>query len=179
MATAPPFTLTFWEIEAELAHHPERLHRERLVEFERSTSPFFHPVLSISCGPPSTGAIITHLGSTPLVACATMRTIGGSPSSSARVALVYDTRRRLVHAGSVTRGHGAILLESGLERAQHFDAWCLRGAIRLCRRSPAAPPFFFAGSSTGTICDLKRHSFDRGQRLTMRIHARTHLVLRG
>src|SRR5205823_5473132 len=78
-------------IQSEFAHNTEGLNREglvQLVEVDIFILPAgFLPNLA-NC---ADGAIMTHLGSTPLVACATMRTMGLAPSSFARCALVTTT----------------------------------------------------------------------------------------
>src|SRR5579864_7090027 len=66
-------------------------------------------------------------------------------------------RGAIIHTRCVASSHGAIFLERRLEGAQNFDGGVLRGDSSLSKMTSGAP-FFFAGSSTGTTCDLNRHS---------------------
>ena len=92
MATAPPFTFTFsglsfsWRVTAIAATENASFSSMRSTSLSRS-----HPVFLSSFSTASTGAIITHLGSTPLTACATMRAIGVFPRRDALRSLVTIT----------------------------------------------------------------------------------------
>src|ERR1700693_3169019 len=89
MATAPPFTFTFsglrrnWRVTAMAATAKASLSSTRSKSLSRS-----QPVLMRSFSTASTGAIMTHLGSTPLTAWATMRASGFLPSDWAWRSLV-------------------------------------------------------------------------------------------
>src|SRR5207302_1974378 len=88
-ATAPPFTLTFsglslsWRVTAIAATAKASFSSTRSTSLSRS-----QPAFASSFSTASTGAIITHLGSTPLTACATMRAIGCLPRRNAVRSLV-------------------------------------------------------------------------------------------
>src|SRR6266852_423659 len=88
-ATAPPFTLTIsglslsWRVTAMAATAKASFSSTRSTSLLRS-----QPVLARSFSTASTGAIMTHLGSTPLTACATMRAIGCLPRRAALRSLV-------------------------------------------------------------------------------------------
>src|SRR5882672_8725624 len=88
-ATAPPFTLTFsglslsWRVTAMAATAKASLSSTRSTSLLRS-----HPVFASSFSTASTGAIMTHFGSTPLTACATIRAMGCLPSRAALRSLV-------------------------------------------------------------------------------------------
>ena len=67
------------------------------------------------------GAIMTHLGSTPLTAWATMRAMGVLPSRCARAFAGDDERRgAVIGARGVACGDGAVFFEGGLELGQSF-----------------------------------------------------------
>jgi len=89
-ATAPPFTFIFSGLKLELARYADSGYGKRFVEFNeidvlcRDPNRFFVSNFSTA----STGAIITHLGSTPLTACATIRAIGDFPRRNAFRSLV-------------------------------------------------------------------------------------------
>ena len=122
---------------------------------------------------------MTHLGSTPLVAWATMRTIGFAPSSFALAALVTTTAA----APSFTPGALPAVtvpsfLKAGLNERRISMVVSSRGDSSLSKMTGAAP-FFFAGISTGTICDLNLHSFIAADRFAMRVHRELILLFAG
>src|ERR1700733_3167919 len=91
-ATAPPFTFTFsglsfsTRVTAIAATANASFNSTRSTSLSRS-----HPVFFSSFSTASTGAIITHFGSTPLTAWATIRAIGVFPSRVAFFSLVTIT----------------------------------------------------------------------------------------
>src|SRR5712691_6603996 len=88
-ATAPPLTFTFsglslsWRVTAIAATEKASLSSTKSTSLSR-----FQPVFVSSFSTASTGAIMTHFGSTPLTACATMRAIGCFPRRAALRSLV-------------------------------------------------------------------------------------------
>ena len=87
-----------------------------------------------------------------------VRTIALAPNSFARVALVTTSAA----APSFTPGAFPAVtvpsfLNAGLSERSTSMVVSSRGDSSLSKITGAAP-FFLAGSSTGTICDLKRHS---------------------
>jgi len=153
MATAPPFTFILLGSRLSSRITPKACTEKASLSSYRSTSSFFQPVFSQIFRTALTGAIITHLGSTPLVACATIRAMGFAPSSFARVALVTTTAA----APSFTPGALPAVtvpsfLNAGFRDRRTSIVVSSRGDSSLSKMTDASP-FFLEGSSTGTICD--------------------------
>src|SRR5262249_19925289 len=158
-ATAPPFTFTrAGSMPSSLITATDCTENASLISY-RSTSSGFHPVLAQSLRMPSTAAIITHSGAVPLVASPTMRTIGCGPSCLAREPEVTTTA---ADPSFIVEALPAVtvpsFLNTGFKFASDADEVSSRGPSSLSN-SVDASPFFLAGSSTGTIWLLKRHSF--------------------
>ena len=68
------------------------------------------------------GAVMIHLGSTPLTACATIRAIGVLPEAR-RVALArhHERRSAVIGSRSVAGRHGAVFLERGTQLRERFE----------------------------------------------------------
>ena len=114
-----------------------------------------HPVFASSFSTASTGAIITHFGSTPLTACATIRAIGFFPSFAAFASLVTITAAA---PSFVPGAFPAVTVPSFLNAGFNLPSASIevssRGdsSVLIITGSP-----FFCGIATGTICSPKKH----------------------
>src|SRR6266704_3004410 len=155
-ATAPPFTLTFsglslsWRVTAIAATEKASLSSTRSTSMSRS-----QPVFVRSFSTASTGAIITHLGSTPLTACATIRAIGCLPSRDAFRSLVT------INAAAPSFVPGALpavtvpsFLKAGLSFASASMEVSSRGDSSYLMKTGSP---FFCGTSMGRIWASKKH----------------------
>src|ERR1700724_315372 len=100
-----------------------------------------------------------HAGAMPLVACATMRAIGFSPSS---LALAADMRTR-ADAPSVTPGALPAVtvpsfLKAGFRLRKDSMVESARGDSSLLNNT-GGTPFFFDGASPGAFSFLKQHAY--------------------
>src|SRR5271156_5716642 len=157
-ATAPPFTFTFsglsfsWRVTAIAATAKASFNSTRSTSSSRS-----QPVFASSFSTASTGAIITHFGSTPLTACATMRAIGCLPKRAAFFSLVTITAAAPSFVpGAFPAVTVPSFLNAGFSLARISSEVSSRGdsSILIMIGSP-----FFCGISTGTICALKIQDF--------------------
>ena len=121
---------------------------------------------------------MTHLGATPLVACARMVASGVRPSSrGAFCGHDDDGRGGIVDAGSVAGGDGAIFFERGLEGGEGFERGVCADAFVVRDDGGRCP--FLSGDSTGTISASKRPSLLCGGGVAMGLERVGVLLLAG
>jgi len=158
MATEPPFTFTFSNGIPSSRVTAMACTAKASFSSNRSTLSAVHPAFASTFCTPVTGAIITHCGSTPLVACARIRTSGSSPRA---FALAADIITSAAPASFTPGAFPAVTVPSFLNagfRARNVSTLVSSRIDSSRSNSVGACPFFLAGISTGTTCDLKRHS---------------------
>ena len=156
-ATAPPFTFTFAGSKPSLRVTASAATANASFNSINSTSSFFHPIFFSNFSKASTGAIITHLGSTPLTACPTMRAIGSRPFFCAHSSEVTTSAAAPSFVpGAFPAVTVPSFLNAGRSRASFSTEVSARGPSSFLNtiRSP-----FLCGISTGRICDSNRHSW--------------------
>ncbi len=82
----------------------------------------------------------------------------------------------VIHSRRVPGGHGAILLESGLQRSEHLDGRVFAGRFILLKKHRWLP-FFLCGNLHGNDLRLEAAFLDGGQRLAMRVQGELILLL--
>jgi len=155
----------FFGIELELARDRDGRHREGFVSSTRST--FFIAIpagLGQQFSTAWTGAIITHFGSIPLTACATMRAIGCLPSRAALRSLVTISAAAPSLVPGVAGRHRAVFLECRLQFRQRFHRRILARRFVVLDHQRLA---FFLRNLDGKNLRLKETGFARTHRLLM------------
>ena len=142
--------------------HRDGLHRERFVQLEQVDVSSAQPTFVETRRTASTGVISRYFGASPLVAWPTMRAIGASPSSAARVAdITTSAAAPSLTGGALPAVTVPSLLERGPQRAQRLQP--IVSARTDSSRSTTSGPPFFCG-----ICNRQDLGLEAAGRLCVR-----------